>query len=220
MKKRILGNISYFISLGLGIFTYILLAIPYLRVKISDTSTDIVSEYIKPTTLNGYDIMNLWDNGFSGVVTSLLQIMIILCSLALIFYGIIGILIVFKVIHNLELPEGLPMKKIGNIIFYTFGIVNVLLLVFLIIFATAHTRIIGQIGNGSIKQIVSINAGVFIMLIFSFAAIVASKIIESNYRYEEKIIRCSQCGLKLRRSFNFCPKCGKKLDKYNNKNGQ
>ena len=186
MKRRILGNISYFISLGLGILIYILLAIPFLRIKISESSTSIVSEYMKPVNLNGYDIMDLWDEGFSGVVSSLLQIIIIICSLAFIIYGIIGILMVLRVIQNVELPEGITYKRIGNIIFYTFGIVNVLLLIFLIIFAACNTKTIGQIGNGNIKMVVSINAGIFVMLILSCTAILSSKIIESNYRYEEK----------------------------------
>ena len=68
----------------MGLFTLILLAIPYLTYVYGYTYNDsIASSGPNDFSLNlsGYRAMNLWSFGVGGVMTSLLQIFVLIMAL-------------------------------------------------------------------------------------------------------------------------------------------
>ena len=87
MKEKILKSLGYIFCAGLGLFTLILLATPYLTYVYGYTYNDsIVSSGPNNFSLNlsGYRTMDLWSLGVGGVMTSLLQIFVLILALLMI----------------------------------------------------------------------------------------------------------------------------------------
>ncbi len=187
MLNKIMKNITYFICATLGHFNLILLSFPYFTKGGS-----------------GYVTMGLWQGGFSGAMISLIQVLLLLWSLSMLAYGIMGILKVFGVFN--QFPEEIgdySMKKIGEVLLYVYAGGNILLFIFMIIFATLYS--------------VSISVGIFFTLILAIGAIIANSIISARFENVDLnaptyYYACSKCGKKVKKGVNYCPDCGGKIE--------
>ena len=167
-------NWAYFCCAVLGLFNFILLAIPYIA-AFADYGFVSLTEGI-----SGYRVMDMWDGGFSGVMSSLLQIFILILGIALLALGVMGLLKAKGVCK--ALPDKLgkfESKKVGEIGLLVMTILNVLLLVFLIIVTVQNTE-----GDSSGRAGIKLSAGIFLAIIFWAAAYVGGKLIAKKANSE------------------------------------
>ncbi len=214
MKNKILANLSYWLCGFLGIWQFILLAIPYLA---SFAKYDGVRETYG--TASGYQIMRLWDGGFSGVMSALLQIFILVLGIVMLVYGACGILKSVGVFE--KFPDKLgkcSMKKWGEIALYAYVGLNVLLFIFLIVLTAQNTYTYEYTDGTKLKSGIAFSAGMFITLAFVIGAPVALKWLEAKCPVDEgeaAIMRayiCTKCGKKTKKGAKFCSECGGEVE--------
>lgn len=213
MANKIKQNLTYVFCAGMGLLTYILLAIPYVASFVKYDLGALGGEQSSSVGISGYNVMNLWGSGFSGVMSSILQIFVLLLGIALLAYGVFGLLKTFGVVNKFPEKLGkLETKKLGEIGLFVFAGLNVLLLVFLIILCVTHTQSASEFGYPASSGI-RMSAGVFITLIFSVGAIVALKILQKKFpanatEESPSTYVCSKCGKKAKAKNKFCNECG------------
>ena len=78
MNDTLKKNMTWFVCGGLGILNYILFAIPYVSAYAEMGNTESYSNGV-----SGYEIMDMFDTDFSGVMCSLLQILVLIASIGL-----------------------------------------------------------------------------------------------------------------------------------------
>ncbi len=208
MKNKILANLSYWLCAFLGLFQFILFAIPYL--------SSFVKMYgVKETygNMSGYKVMDLWQAEFSGVMSSLLQVFILILGIVMLAYGVCGILKSFGLFEAFPDSVGkYATKKYGEFALYAYAGLNFLLFIFLIILTATNTESYDDFWSGEYKAGICFSAGMFITLIFAIAAPVALKLLEAKCPVVEETEKvtyaCSGCGKKVRQGVNFCPACG------------
>lgn len=218
MKNKILNGLGYFFCAGLGLFTLILFAIPYLLVYSQSVDKNsmipIVTDYYS-INVSGYQVMQMWDLGFGGVISSLLQIFVLVLSLLMLAWGVCGCLKVFGVFNSFpDKVWKVKSKTISNILLYIYLALNVLLLVFLIIvtatnvYTYEYTYTIETMG-------IKFSAGLFLTLIIIIALVVTLYILNKKYSVNEEELNavyiCSGCGRKANPRHNFCFKCGERI---------
>ena len=217
MLEKLKQNMSYVFCGILGLLNFILLAIPYLSSFYSYDLGEWGGKKSESEGISGYEIMDLWEGGFSGVMSSLLQLFVLILGIGLLAWGILGLLKALDILP--QFPDklgGLESKKLGE--FGLFGIagLNVLLLVFLIIFSASNTETYSEYGMESSAGI-RLSAGIFISLVLSVGAVVALKVLEKKLPAsdsgESVIFSCSKCGKKARSSDKFCNACGGAVEK-------
>ncbi len=173
--KNIKNSLIYCISAFVGLFTFVFFAIPYL------TAFAEVWGHKGKENLNGYEIMNLWENGFCGVMVSLLQIFVLVCAVVLLAWGALGILKEFGIIKEFPIQiAGVEPKKLSFFALAAYVALNVLLLIFLIAFVIANTES-GKYASAGF----SLAAGEFITLVISGCA-VAAPIVLDKYVFNKK----------------------------------
>ncbi len=215
MANKIKNNLTYVFSAGLGLLNFILLAIPYVASFVKYDLGEYGGKYSNSAGISGYKVMSLWDGGFGGVMSSIIQIFILLLGIALFAYGVCGLLKVFGVFE--KFPDKLgkfETKKLGEFGLYGFAGLNVLLLIFLIILCATHTESEAGFGSAGIRM----SAGIFITLIFAVGAVVALKVLQKKFpasgENEPQITyTCSKCGKKARAKDKFCNACGGEIVK-------
>ncbi len=214
MKNKILANLSYWLCGFLGIWQFVLLAIPYLA---SFAKYDGVRETYG--TASGYQIMRLWDGGFSGVMSALLQIFILVLGIVMLVYGACGILKSVGVFE--KFPDKLgkcSMKKCGEIALYVYAGLNVLLFIFLIIVTAENTYTYEMYDGEKYKAGIAFSAGMFITLAFVIGAPVALKLLEAKCPVDENEAAtkytyiCTKCGKKAKKGAKFCSECGGEVE--------
>ena len=164
-------NWAYFCCVVLGLFNFILFAIPYVAAFVETKSW--VGDLSYSEGISGYRVMDMWDGGFSGVMSSLLQIFILILGIVLLVLGVLGLLKAKNICKVLPDKLGnVESKKAGEIGLLVMTILNVLLLIFLIIVTAQNTEKY-EGGAAGIK----LSAGIFLAIIFWAAAYVSGKFI-------------------------------------------
>ncbi len=212
MKNKILKNLSYALCAALGLLNFVFFAIPYIAFYYSYDMGEWGGKASSSIGINGYKVMKLWEGGFSGVMSSLMQIIILVVGIAMLAYGVYGLLRGLDIITTDIIPEKLCQKNYARIALYAHAALNVLLLVFLIILCIANSESETEYGYTSSEGI-RLSAGIFITLIFAAAAVVAERILPEKLGVSEEdapqvIYACSVCGKKVKRGVKFCPDCG------------
>ncbi len=214
MKNKILANLSYWLCAFLGLFQFILFAIPYLSGF--EKAAGVRYKYGK---LNGYNIMDLWNGGFSGIMSSIFQILILILGIVMLAYGVCGILKSFGIFE--QFPDefkGISAKKYGEFALYGYVGLNFLLLIFLIILTAVNTYTYEDTWTSTTyKAGICLSAGIFLTLIFSIGAAVALKVLEAKFPVTDEetvktIYVCAECGKKAKKGANFCAECGGKVE--------
>ena len=212
MMEKIKSNLTYVFCAGLGLLNFIFLAFNYVAV-FAEYSYGGYGNYSQSYGVSGYKVMDLWEFKFSGVISSIIQIFILLLGIALLAWGVLGLLKAFGVFE--KFPDKLgkfESKKLGEFGLFGLAGLNVLLLIFLIILTASNTEK-SEYGSAGIK----LSAGIFIALIFTIGAVVALKVLEKKFPAtdsgETVTYVCSKCGKKARSSDNFCSACGGKIEK-------
>ncbi len=217
MLEKIKSNLTYVVCAVLGLFNFILLAIPYIASYYSYDLGKWGGKQSGSEGISGYKVMDLWEGGFSGVMSSLIQLFVLLVGIALLAWGVLGLLKAFGIFD--KFPDRLgkfESKKIGE--FGLFGIagLNVLLLVFLIILSATNSESYSEYGMESSAGI-RLSAGIFISLVITAGAVVALKILEKKLPVSESseivTYACAKCGKKARAADKFCSACGGEIEK-------
>ncbi len=217
MLEKIKSNLTYVMCAGLGLFNFILLAFPYIA---SFYSYDLGSWGGKQSSsdgISGYRVMDLWDGGFSGVLSSLIQLFVLLLGIALLAWGVLGLLKAFGIFEMFpERLGGFESKKLGEFGLFGMAGLNVLLLVFLIIFSASNSENYSEYG-ASISGGVRLSAGIFISLVITAGTVVALKILEKKLPAGESgetvTYTCTKCGKRAKASDKFCSACGGEIEK-------
>jgi hypothetical protein len=184
--KKMSKYLNWIFYAGLGLLNFILLAIPYLTLKVSYGDLGGFAGYYGGLSdyhkgVGGYKVMNLWSGGFGGAMSSLMQLFILLAGIALFVLGAAGFL---KELKIAKLPDKIGKfgyEKIGGLLMISLGALNVLLLIFLIIFCAANS----ESGEYGVFAGYSLNAGIFIALIFTAGAFIGLKLLRKKYPPEQ-----------------------------------
>ena len=224
MLEKLKQNMSYVFCGGLGLLNFILLAIPYISSYYSYDLGEWGGKQSSSDGISGYKVMDLWEGGFSGVMSSLVQLFVLLLGIGLLAWGVLGLLKALDILP--QFPDklgGFESKKLGEFGLFGFAGLNVLLLVFLIIFSAANSESYSEYGYSGSAGI-RLSAGIFISLILSVGAVVALKVLEKKFPASESaetvIYVCSKCGKRARAKDKFCNECGGAVEqqvKVNNK---
>ena len=217
MLEKLKQNISYVFCGGLGLLNFILLAIPYISSYYSYDLGEWGGKQSSSDGISGYKVMDMWEGGFSGVMSSLIQLFVLLLGIGLLAWGILGLLKALDILPQFPDKLGnLESKKLGEFGLFGLAGLNVLLLVFLIIFSATNTESYsgyGMEGSAGIR----LSAGIFISLVITAGAVVALKILEKKLPAtdsgETVTYVCSKCGKKARSTDKFCNACGGEIEK-------
>lgn len=145
------------------------MAFPYVAIKIDLGPYGSLKEGV-----SGYRIMELFDANFGGVMSALFQVLILVVGIAMLVWGVLGLLKGFGVLNKFPDKLGkVDCKKIAEILLYVFAI-----LVFLIVYVASNNVDLGAVYADEMKLVVS--AGVFISLVFSVGSLIAYKLIKKN----------------------------------------
>ena len=153
-------NFSFIMCIIMGVLNLFIFLLGYMGLDLGLGSLG----FIAGSALNGYGIMELWSMGFFGVMTSLTQLFILILTICLIIWGILGLLQSFGVVNILA--ESLSphcVKKISKICLFTLLILNVLLLVWMIVLVAMSDPNSGGL---------TLAVGVFLEIIFTLASLV------------------------------------------------
>ncbi len=141
MKEKIVKNLSYIFCAGLGLFAVILLAFPYLKIKMREGVFTSIGGVV-----SGYSILAMFDYGYAGIVSAILQILVLLVSVLMLVYGIIGLIKSF--IKNEQTPAkigNVKSKTITEIALLVYSALNALLLIFLVILCINDSQLLDKL---------------------------------------------------------------------------
>ena len=97
MMEKIKSNLAYVGCAILGLLNFILLAIPYISSYYSYDLGEWGGKQSSSDGISGYKVMDLWEGGFSGVMSSLIQLFVLLGGIALLAWGVLGLLKAFGI---------------------------------------------------------------------------------------------------------------------------
>lgn len=202
-------NLNWLLCAALGVLQFILFAIPYFAVFVDAGTFGSQSE-----NFSGYTVIDLmgddkWEefSGFGSVMSSITQILILITGIVLLAIGAIGLLKEFANVDITDMLGNLNLKKVSEYGIYAYGGLNVLLLIFMIIFTASNTESFGGYTLG-----IRFSAGLFITLVIAGAAIFALVYIPKKFPVDENAPSvtyvCGQCGKKANAKSQFCNVCG------------
>ena len=216
MLEKIKSNLTYVVCAILGLFNFILLAIPYLSSYYSYDLGEWGGKQSSSDGISGYKVMDMWEGGFSGVMSSLIQLFVLILGIGLLAWGVLGLLKALDILP--QFPDKLgsfESKKLGEFGLFGLAGLNVLLLVFLIIFSATNTESYSEYGmEGSAG--IRLSAGIFISLVITAGAVVTLKILEKKLpvgESESVTYACAKCGKKAKANDKFCNACGGEIEK-------
>ena len=218
MLEKIKSNLAYVGCAALGLLNFILLAIPYISSYYSYDLGEWGGKRSSSHGISGYKVMDLWEGGFSGVMSSLIQLFVLLGGIAILAWGVLGLLKAFGIFDKFPDRLGnIESKKIAEFGIFGLAGLNVLLLVFLIILSATNSESYSEYGYSGSAGI-RLSAGIFISLVITVGAAVALKILEKKLPAtdeggESVTYVCSKCGKKARSSDKFCNACGGEIEK-------
>ncbi len=213
MMNKLKNNLTYVFCAGLGLLNFIFLAFNYIASFVEYSYVGYGS-YSQSYGVSGYKVMDLWELKFSGVMSSIIQLFVLLLGIALLAWGVLGLLKAFGIFNIV--PDRLgkfESKKIGEFGLFGLAGLNVLLLIFLIILTASNTEK-SEYGSVGIK----LSAGIFIALIFTVGAVVALKVLEKKLPSTDEGVEtvtyaCVKCGKKAKAKDKFCSACGGEIEK-------
>ncbi len=217
MMEKVKSNLTYVICAVLGLFNFILLAIPYIASYYSYDLGAWGGKQSDSIGISGYKVMDLWEGGFSGVMSSLIQLFVLLVGIALLAWGVLGLLKALDILPQFPDKLGnLESKKVGEYGLFGIAGLNALLLVFLIILSATNSESYSEYGmEGSAG--IRLSAGIFISLVITAGAVVALKILEKKLPAGESseivTYACVKCGKKAKAADKFCSACGGEIEK-------
>ncbi len=204
MFNKIISNLSYWLCACLGFSYFIIMAFPYMKDYRYYGERTIVYK------ISGYQTMGLFDSNFVGVILSIVQIICCLFAVAMLAYGVCGILKSFGVI-----PQFLS-KQYGAIALYVYLGLNAFLYVIISIFRVLLTA--GVFDDNYYN--VNMGVGVYLTLGSAIVATILYKYVQKNADITEEdevapkaTYVCSKCGKKVKKDVHFCPDCGSSVEK-------
>ncbi len=214
MMNKLKNNLTYVFCAGLGLLNFIFLAFNYIASFAEYSGYAGYGSYSQSYGVSGYKVMDLWEFKFSGVMSSIVQLFVLLLGIALLVWGVLGLLKAFGVFE--KFPDKLgkfESKKIGEFGLFGLAGLNVLLLIFLIILTASNTEK-SEYGSAGIK----LSAGIFIALIFIVGAVVALKVLQKKLPSTDEggetvTYVCGKCGKKAKAKDKFCSECGGEIEK-------
>ena len=213
MMNKLKNNLAYVFCAGFGLLNFIFLAFNYIT-SFAKYSYGGYGNYSQSYGVSGYKVMDLWELKFSGVMSSIIQLFILLLGIALLAWGVLGLLKAFGIFEKFPDKLGkVESKKLGEFGLFGLAGLNVLLLIFLIILTASNTEK-SEYGSAGIK----LSAGIFIAVIFTVGAVVALKVLEKKLPAideggETVTYVCSKCGKKAKANDKFCNVCGGEIEK-------
>lgn len=168
MADKIKQNLSYIFCAALGLFTFIFLAIPYVAAFVEGMGNSATS------ALSGYEVISEFGDaelGFFGTLSTILQVLVVICGVGLIAYGVLGILGAFDV-----LKLSFINHKLASIALIAYAALNLALLVSLIIVCIVNTEEMYGYTVG-----MKLSAGIFVTVVFAVAAVVVDKILGKKF---------------------------------------
>lgn len=163
MKKLL----SHILATCMGAITFVLFAIPQLTTFIKANGKYQLKEYQEK--INGYELMKLWDTEFAGVMTSLFQVLVLVCAIALLVYGVMGILKETGVLKSEAICK-FVCSKISALGILAYAVLNVLVIFFVLIYCGQTKVEFGETVTG-----VKATIGLFLPLVLaglSFAGLI------------------------------------------------
>lgn len=208
MNDTLKKNMTWFVCGGLGILNYILFAIPYIS-----SYKEIGDNESFSNGVSGYKIMDMFNTDHTGVMCSFLQILVLIVSIGLLAIGVFGLLKEFGIYDITSVVKQIELKKFAQYGLYAYAGLNILLLIFLIIFCISNSRSDSIFGIEISSSGFSLSAGIFITLILSVGAVVGLRFFEQKFPAGENTgmivtYNCSKCGKKVKSTVKFCPDCG------------
>ncbi len=201
MIDTIKKNLVYCLCAALGVLQFILFAIPYFAAFVSGYGQS------ESEGFSGYKVMDLWDTDFGGVMSSLVQILILVLGIVLLAIGAIGLLKAFDVVDLTEKLGNINLKELGKKGIFAYAGLQVLLFIFMIIFTASNTESMFGMTAGF-----RFSAGLFITMVIVGAAVAALIVVPKKFPVDENAPSvtyvCGQCGKKSKASNKFCPACG------------
>ena len=220
MFEKIKRNLPYAFSALLGFLNFIFLAIPYASVFMSYgkekeiyatvSGYNVIGWKGKSTEYDLTEAMNL--EGFGAVLSSILTVLILVAGIALLAWGVCGLLKAFGVFSQFPSKLGkLESRKIASIGLIAFAGLQILLLLALILTCSANTQT-EKTWMGTVTAGIQLGAGIFVSLIFAGGAVLANFLLEkyvpSCAEGEDAIYVCSGCGKSAKANDKFCTNCG------------
>ncbi len=211
MINKIKNNLTYLFCAGLGLFNFIFLAFPYVESFVDSRDYPAMNW---SQGVSGYKVMQFFEMGFSGVMSAIFQIIILILGIAILGFGVLGLLKAFGIVSVLPDEIGkFKTEKIGDFALYALAGLNLLLFIFLIILCASNTESYGSTSSAGVR----LSAGVFFVLIFVIGAVVALIILKKKFPAteggESVSFVCSQCGKKAKAKDKFCNACGGAIEK-------
>ncbi len=212
MMEKIKSNLTYVVCAGIGLINFILLAIPYVASFYSYDFGEWGGKQSNTAGVSGYNVMDMWELGFSGVMSSIIQIFVLILGIALLAFGVMGLLKAFGIFNKLPDKIGnFESKQLGFFGLVGLAGLNFLLLIFLIILTASNTEK-SEFASAGIK----LSAGIFISIIFTAGAVVGLKVLEkklpANGSSETVTYACKKCGKKAKATDKFCNACGGEIE--------
>lgn len=225
MMDKLKRNLAYVFCAGLGLFNFIFLAFSYVKMySESNVSNTNYSEGI-----SGYELLKIWgkdmyymeDAKFGGIMSSLMQLLVLIVGIALLAWGVLGLLKAFGVMQKFPDKLGkVESKKIAELGIFGIAGLNVLLLVFLIIFTATNSEKIDETYYGvryTAEAGYKLSAGPFLAIIFTAGSAVALKLCQKFVPVGDSgqavTYACAKCGKRARAADKFCSACGGEIEK-------
>lgn len=208
MPEKFKNNLTYLFCAGIGFLNFILLAIPYITYyhSYSNGSGKWTTE---STGESGYRVMDLWGQGFGGIMSSVIQILVLVVGISLLAWGIMGL--IKELGYFKAFPDSIGKIRsavLGEIGLFIIAALNILLLIFLIVLSVSSRTYITSL----YKSGIGLSAGVFVSIVITVGSVVALKLLQKNHRTSGDIVLtvylCPKCGKKAKSGDKFCSSCG------------
>ena len=214
--NNVKANLRGLVCAFLGLFQFILLAIPYASVY-SSTLRSSWSESLSGYGLLGNKLTDLYEQSFwmemtGGVVPFIFQLIAFICGIVLLLSAAY---LLVKAFFGVEMPEQfgpVSVAKVRDFALMGYAGANALLFVSLIIISLANSEELLGAEMG-----VGLGFGIFLAVILSVGAFVALKVLEQKmpqlFEAGAPATRyvCEQCGASAKKGAAFCAKCGGKV---------
>ncbi len=196
--------VSCISCLVLGILHYILWCFPFVAGTKHESDYDYMFHSYESYSYDGYESMNLWRFENSAIATSIIQILTLLCSIAMIIIACLGILKYFGLISALSNRKA---KCISRALLITYMVLNVGALI--VVFSSFYYFRGYRYSNG-------VTPGPIIIVLLSIIATVVAFVApkrknEGEFEGESELrqaVVCTDCGKNLKFSSSFCSFCG------------
>lgn len=182
--QKIKQNLIYIFTAGFALLQFLFMFLPYLKGYISMEYGVVFVE--QTGNISGYKMLDLWQGGFAGIMCSLLQIFTLLTATAMLVYGLCG---VFKTLGNFQkFPETMgktKTKTVGEILWYIYAGLQVLLLIFSIVLISLNQVVEKDVGAVS-RMGLRFGAGFFLTFMVCVIGFVVYKLLDKQFSCNQK----------------------------------